>query len=78
MTLAQAHAQIAPDKSRRVVLLSPSPLPDGVRAAESIRARRDRYGTRAQFACKPGATRAEAGSRLLTRAARHCKKWPAA
>jgi hypothetical protein len=36
MTLAQAHAQIAPDKSRRVVLLSPSQLPDRVRAAESF------------------------------------------
>ena len=34
MTLAQGHARIAPDTSRRVVLLSPSQLPDRVRAAE--------------------------------------------
>jgi len=36
MTLEKAHAQIAPDKSRRVVLLSPSPLPDGLGVAESF------------------------------------------
>ena len=36
ITLSHAHAQIAPDKSRRVVLLSPSPLPDRVRAAEQF------------------------------------------
>ena len=36
MTLAQAYAQIAPNKSRRVVLLSPSQLLDRVRTAEQF------------------------------------------
>ena len=36
VTLEKAHAQIAPNKSRRVVLLSPSPLPDGLGVAESF------------------------------------------